>query len=437
MLKHAGLRSSNSGGSTQPTTPSPGSNPRPSVTAVRLEEPIDVNLGEGQQQPQQQSRTGWAMRLMGVGGRGNEADATLQEEGCPNGGGVMISAQDGLGESSCNGGDHAAGDAVNANAELTSAGVDSAGGTESWEGRQSHGLAELLTRNRPSGRAAQGTESSVHGAKCGAVKLEQPGLPSPATVTESSLLNESAINSQQLLNGAIKPATFEGVAHDGDSSPESATQSPGKAWLKNGVDSSSPSRGRATNGHQQQWRRPGNARQATTKATTLQHGGGSGVPAADGGVLSTPRLGFDGGDKYGLYEGGFEVGSPDAADQSLDTVSLSASTDHHHHRREASARRHWMVSNLWGGGGDQAAAEGSTTAAAAAASSEDSEVEEARRLARSLAAKVKERARRCEELEDFCSLRDDQVKAARRKLEGAVPQGRKRRACASAIMAGK
>lgn len=430
MLKTAGSRSSSTGGrSTQPATPSPGSNPRPSAAAAaaKLEEQVD--LGEGEQQQEQQSGAGWAMRLLGMSGRGDEEDAALEGEGFSKGGGVLMCAQEGVGESAegtGNNGDIAAGGSASASPEPTPVGVDSAEGTAGGEARQLQGVAQLITGDGPvgagSGHAAESTGSAVDGgAGYGTAKLEQR-LPPPQTTMKASQPGESARVDQQLLVVGTKPADFKVVTRGSNDSTDSPTLSPAKAW-PNDAPGSSPSPGSARNGHQQQWRHPDNVRQATTDAT-VPHGSDGGRPAAGGGgVLSTACLGYDGGDHGDFYEGGFEVGSPDAAEQSLDTVSLSEATEHQHHqqhqqqhgRKDVSGRRPWMVSSLWGGGGGEQAAEGTTAAVAVAAAvseSRDDEVEEVRRLARSLAAKVKERARRCEELEDFCGLRDDQVRRA-------------------------
>ena len=418
VLKTAGSRSSSTGGSTQPATPSPSSNPRPSATAAKLEGQVD--LGEGQQQ--QQPGTGWAMRLLGMSGQADEEDSALEEQGFPKGDGVLMRAQEGPGESAQaigNNGDIAAGGSANASPESIPAGVDGvdgvdgAQGTERGERWQSQGVAQFLTGGGPiktgSGYAAQATESAVHGARSGTDELDQTLSP-PPTATGLPLPGVLARDGQQLPVAGAKPSEPEVVTRGGNDSTDSPTLSPAKAGPKD-APGSSPSPGSARNGHQQQWRPPDNVQQAATKATTPHRSEGGRPAAGGGGVLSTSCLEYDGGGNSGCYEGGFEVGSPDATEQSLDTVSLSEATDHHHGRKDVSGRRSWIVSNLWGGG----AADGSTAAiAAASAMSEnrDDEVEEARHLARSLAAKVKERARRCEELEDFCSLRDDQVRGA-------------------------
>lgn len=106
-------------------------------------------------------------------------------------------------------------------------------------------------------------------------------------------------------------------------------------------------------------------------------------------------------DVFGDAEGQLQRGSPGAADQSLDTVSLLSEPVAA--AKEAKQRR-WVVSDLWSGGGQVGGGND-----APAQGDGESEVEEARRLARSLAAKLRERARRCEELENLCRLRDDQV----------------------------
>lgn len=94
-------------------------------------------------------------------------------------------------------------------------------------------------------------------------------------------------------------------------------------------------------------------------------------------------------------------GSPETVARSLDTVSLLSEPATY---SKDAKQRVSVLASLWGGGrgggGDQQEnAQGSG----------ESGAEGARRLARSLAVKLKERARRCEELEDLFGLRDHQV----------------------------
>lgn len=141
------------------------------------------------------------------------------------------------------------------------------------------------------------------------------------------------------------------------------------------------------------------------------------APTSPGDVIVGPSstvsrisTGLDGRRDHGAH--GFYAGnggrlplnsSPETVDRSFDTVSLRSEPTVY--AKEASSKqRISMLTSLWGGGrGDSGAA------SSPAPENGEGEVEEARRLARSLAVKLKERARRCEELEDLFGLRDHQV----------------------------
>lgn len=141
------------------------------------------------------------------------------------------------------------------------------------------------------------------------------------------------------------------------------------------------------------------------------------LPLLPAPVIPEPR---EKGGALSLFGGDYlarVVGVPDAED-SLDTVSLrsdsvsavihnaSSFKEQHQHQQQ----RHWIVPNIWGKGrGGNLGESSAVTSVATPRRDEDSEVEGARRLARSLAAKLKDRARRCEELEDLFGLRDEQV----------------------------
>lgn len=145
------------------------------------------------------------------------------------------------------------------------------------------------------------------------------------------------------------------------------------------------------------------------------------APTSPGDVIVGPSstvsrisTGLDGrrdrGGVQGLYavNGGrlpLNSTSPETAvDRSLDTVSLRSEPTVY--AKEASSKqRISMLTSLWGGGRGHSGA-----ASSPAPENGEGEVEEARRLARSLAVKLKERARRCEELEDLFGLRDHQVR---------------------------
>lgn len=96
-------------------------------------------------------------------------------------------------------------------------------------------------------------------------------------------------------------------------------------------------------------------------------------------------------------------GSTVAADQSLDTVSLFSESSWALQDAPSNKRRRWAVSDFWARG--QAAGDPQKTPKEGG----ESELEGARRLALSLAAKLKEKAWRCEGLESISGLRDDQV----------------------------
>ncbi|CAM9716415.1 unnamed protein product [Ectocarpus sp. 4 AP-2014] len=147
------------------------------------------------------------------------------------------------------------------------------------------------------------------------------------------------------------------------------------------------------------------------------------APASPGDVAVGPSstvsrisTGLDGRRDRGAH--GFYAGyggrlplntSPETVDRSFDTVSLRSEPTVY--AKEASSKqRISILTSLWGGGrGDSGAA------SSPAPENGKGEVEEARRLARSLAVKLKERARRCEELEDLFGLRDHQVSMLQRQ----------------------
>lgn len=95
-------------------------------------------------------------------------------------------------------------------------------------------------------------------------------------------------------------------------------------------------------------------------------------------------------------------GAPGATDQSLDTISLLSESAGPANIATV-PRRLWMMPSRWSG---QTVG---VSIGAPIQEDDDGEVEAARLLARSLAAKLNDRVRRCEELEDLCGLRDDQV----------------------------
>lgn len=103
-----------------------------------------------------------------------------------------------------------------------------------------------------------------------------------------------------------------------------------------------------------------------------------------------------------------------ATERSLDTVSLLSEPASFAIKNGPAGKRRWpALSHIWGdaeqtvtvSGGDR----GSTELSSSVNADVDGGEEEVRRLARSLAAKLNERVRRCEELEDLCGLRDHQV----------------------------
>ncbi|CAM9948815.1 unnamed protein product, partial [Sphacelaria rigidula] len=109
-----------------------------------------------------------------------------------------------------------------------------------------------------------------------------------------------------------------------------------------------------------------------------------------------------------------------ATERSLDTVSLLSEPASFAIKNGPAGKRRWpALSHIWGdaeqtvtvGGGDR----GSTELSSSVNADVDGGEEEVRRLARSLAAKLNERVRRCEELEDLCGLRDHQVEMLQRQ----------------------
>lgn len=158
------------------------------------------------------------------------------------------------------------------------------------------------------------------------------------------------------------------------------------------------------------------AEPACSKAstTTVPPGDGVVTPSTIAGhpvTISTKAISrrLDRQRGHNIYnESGERSSSRDSSPETtgLDTVSLfsepAASA-----KSASSKQRISVLGGFWGGGGG---GRGSSAAAAHPGSEgEEGEAEAARRLARSLAVKLKERARRCEELEDLFGLRDHQV----------------------------
>lgn len=115
------------------------------------------------------------------------------------------------------------------------------------------------------------------------------------------------------------------------------------------------------------------------------------------------------------------LGAPGrATDQSLDTVSLHSEPVGFANKNGSAGKSPWInLSHFWeGAAGVAAGGRSSLDFSLSGTDAGDGEGEGVRRLARSLAAKLKERAWRCEELEDLCGLRDDQVCCGNRGFDG-------------------
>ena len=249
------------------------------------------------------------------------------------------------------------------------------------------------------------------------------GVQGTATATSSPLPSKTRRGSQERQAQNFGAAAASGGAGDSSLSDEVPVDSmdSSKAW-STAIHAAVASGGFANGGFS-------NGRSAARPAAEKELGpptaaaaafpavdAGSGTTAnrvstgstvLDGGHPERGRVG--GGNAYG--EGGEQqlprVGSPETVAQSLDTVSLLSEPVAY---SKDAKQRVSMLASLWGGGGGGDQAEDTQ-------GNGESEVEGARRLARSLAVKLKERARRCEELEDLFGLRDHQV-CKRRGLSG-------------------
>lgn len=414
------------GGSTQPATPSPGFQPRPAGDSDRFSEErprgpdgldgMHSSSGERPQQQREQRR----QRVMGFlgmgGGRPGEAGATA---GSIFGPGDSSSGEDGdsewwRGAQQVGGFEDrpAEGDRANPDgcAVPAAAAADAAArgsGHAGEERSSSQGVARLFfeggqqstddlqaaggapasptsgaarRRGRPGQEADFGAAAS-RGAGDSSLSEQAAGAPDRQVPVDS-------IGSANAWSTALHAAIASGGSANGRSGAPPAIEkgAPPPKYSRKVSDSplaTSPPIGRSSD--------------------VVSNRVSTGTTVLDGGQPDR-RWGGGGGNAYG--EGGQQQpprdGSPDTVGQSLDTVSLLSEPVAY--SKEAKQRVS-MLASLWGGGGGQ----GGDEAEDMQGSGDSSEVEGARRLARSLAVKLKERARRCEELEDLFGLRDHQV----------------------------
>ncbi|CAM9700671.1 unnamed protein product [Scytosiphon promiscuus] len=393
------------GGSTQPATPSPESQTRPASESVTrfVEEPKGL-VGEGGEDQLQRRRLGWAMGLLGLGGaRAGEADCAIDSEAAgPRQGGSVI-----------------AGD---------SRGDDGAGGRPWWTGVPEVGCGKGLE----GGDTDSGTDDNsaiTAGAFSGA---EHPSSGNHFAVAPAATAECDTVSIPRT-PGASTKASGTLTRDEGwpqtslEASSSSVSHAPGS------IPTVLPSEQPQTQSAQITTTKFAPSRVLMTTASLDGGGEGSGGGGDDGVAVRSPtavpqvtirtttltrRPDRDRGHNINIYNESGErpsrASSPETA--GLDTVSLvsepAASV------KEASSKlRTSIMSGLWGGGGggEREGVGPGPDASRPEPEGEDGEAEGARRLARSLAVKLKERARRCEELEDLFGLRDHQVSMLQRQ----------------------
>lgn len=377
--------------STPPTTPSPEFHPRPDGG-----DDDDFQGGVGlRTEDQTSTRPGWAMRLLGMGGRGGEVRVTLEEEGSLTADGILsdpAGTEGDLGESARGGDGHYA--AVAGSTDRSSESTAAAGGESPVAGEQEKLLADAVTHGfrgeegeHRGGTAIPAVESAFD------PDLRNHGMTAPKQrsisiqgAADPPYSDEVARGAQQSLARSSTLNTIQASLSDDKEDRRSQDVWTAEAWVPENPD------GASSDPHQRPYHPEG-----VSKATG--YGGGSDV-FNPGAVNVPPNADLSRDKREAFFDRGLLRGSPDAADQSLDTVSLLSEPVTF--SQDTSRQHRWLVSSLWAGvqaGGGTRQERGSG----------ESEAEAARRLARSLAARLKEKALRCEELEDLCGLRDDQV----------------------------
>ncbi|CAM9900925.1 unnamed protein product [Ectocarpus sp. 6 AP-2014] len=401
-----------SGGRTEPATPSPEAQPRP--VGVTNGEGVDHQpaVRVGSRVEEQQQRLGWArpadevdmMTAQTLKGAPEGADVGEEDDGSAWWRGAQ---QVGLGQGSDDDNTAASdtlsgveyfgpdGHAAGATADLAAVAVGVSDSLESGRDSSSQGLAQVLyeaglvpeaCRQETNGMdvlaPAAASDSSAHEhVRDGGNAGQQCGSPTPTHGLTGGLSLSGQVAGDEERRLLLADSTSAADAQDPP------------------VPACGPSQ------HQPQRHTPGVFCIAAIAPTSP---GDVGVGPSS--TVSRISTGLDGRRDRGAH--GFYAGnggrlplnsSPETVDRSFDTVSLRSEPTVY--AKEASYKqRISMLTGLWGGGrGDSGAA------SSPAPENGEGEVEEARRLARSLAVKLKERARRCEELEDLFGLRDHQA----------------------------
>eukprot|EP00752_Nemacystus_decipiens_P010849 g9647.t1 len=425
------------GGSTQPATPSPGSHPRPQGErrAFSEERPAGLDDNEEQQQQQQQQqrqqqerRQQRVMGFLGMGGaRANEASAAGAADSTGVADAAAIFGAGGNGgedddgewwrgaqqvefEGTSEGGEELA-SSDGRNIPATPAAADDAvarPGRSRPPGEErylSHGVPQLffgssrLPTDGPQGAAVAPTSPTSSKTERGRQfdrESRNFGAAASARADDSSLSPEGPADSMDS-SGAWRTAIHATVASGG---------------FFNGGSPIGRSGARPVAAEKEL--DPLKATAATLRSSAVDPGSVAGNRVSVGTTVldgGQPERGRAGGGRAGGERQLPRVGSPETVAQSLDTVSLLSEPAAF---SKDAKQRVSMLASLWGGGGGRGGGQGGDQVEGAQGNGE-SEVEGARRLARSLAVKLKERARRCEELEDLFGLRDHQVSQLQRQ----------------------
>lgn len=454
------------GGSTQPATPSPGSNKlRPAASenndGFPEEGPVHSFTGKGEKQQQKNQRLGSAMSVLGVGGlRAGAADAATMVGG-PRASMVPGSGRSGVSfgedddgmwwrgaqqielEENPGGGDAIRAEYSNPDGSIASAADAAVGGSRvtQEEPYSSQGVTQLFLEGGPQTINGRQSASNIGGAHFPVSPLSNfakgdgdrhrhdddpaaaSAVGSGSPLTAGMAGNDGRqrpVDSINTSTTAIHAAAVASDIYQGALPADEEVASPQK-YPQPVAGSSGTSRGDpglvSSERHHQPPRHASRVVSSKAPATTLPAFSRSpfatrvptGTTVLYGGEPERAHAGAR-GNIYDRDGGRIPRGdTPETVGHSLETVSLLSEPASY----GPSVQRMSMLASLWGGGGGGQAGGAVTVTGAGADSassvSREGEVEGARRLARSLAVKLKERARRCDELEDLFGLRDHQV----------------------------
>eukprot|EP00903_Cladosiphon_okamuranus_P014723 g13643.t1 len=406
------------GGSTQPATPSPGSQPRPpgerdGFSAERT--PGFDGSEEEQQRQHQERRRERVMGFLGMGDGGGRAGEMGVTAGTSSGagggnndnssGGEKVDGEWWRGaqqveiEETPEGAERASSEDRDVPATAAAAGAAARGFRPEREERySSRGVAQLFLEGGP--------QSAADGFQGTAVAPTSPA---------SSKAERGDQGSQKQNIGPRASSLSGGVARAPDDQVQLDSIGSSRAW-STAIHAAVASGGFASG---RSGARPAAEKETdplkTAAAAAVSSVGpyyvvanrlSAGSTVLDGGQMERRRSGgadtHGDADEHQLPRGG----SPETVARSLDTVSLLSEPAVN---SKDAKQRVSMLASLWGGGG------GGGDQVEDSQGNGESELEGARRLARSLAVKLKERARRCEELEDLFGLRDHQVSQLQRQ----------------------